>query len=99
MTFTGSLTLTSTAGLPVTMVLELDQPFMVLEDEMRRNVTTLKLDAMESVMIELGFQPPVQHNLKSRVFNEILKISYIEHPQKVINWTLTCHFINSSLLQ
>lgn len=78
------LKLKSIGDLPITIVLDLNFPFMVYEDESSffyESIVCLEPD--NEAEIKIGFKPPIQENLQSTVYSSVLNIRYQEHPQKV----------------
>lgn len=68
------------------MVLELNSPFILIEDNGEIFTESLiRLDPEEETNIMLGFKPPIQSNLECATYRDVLTIRYQEHPQKVNN--------------
>lgn len=78
-----SLTVKSMVSLLVTLVLELNSPFFILENSERFYESVIELAPEQETEIILGFDPPLQVNLVSEFYDQNLLITYREHPQKV----------------
>lgn len=73
----------SIANLPLTLIVELNCPFLILEDEFTLFTETLIiLNPGEEESIMIGFKPSIQQNLYSTSYSGVLHIRYREHPQK-----------------
>lgn len=78
-----TLKLRSIANLPLTLILELNFPFLILEDEFKLFTETLiNLNPEKEENVTIGFKPPFQQNSHSTSYSGVLHIRYQEHPQK-----------------
>ncbi|NXE99000.1 HYDIN protein, partial [Menura novaehollandiae] len=79
-----SLSLRNTSLLPVSIVLDLEQPFLVctVDQQPLPAAQPTKLDVGEELHLCIQFNPAYEKDLNSRVAERALKMRFMEHPHE-----------------
>ncbi|NXI70129.1 HYDIN protein, partial [Anseranas semipalmata] len=79
------LHLKNISSLPLSIVLVLDQPFVICDAEQQplsAGVQPMKLETGEELHLSIGFNPAYKEDLNIRVAEKVLKIHFLEHPHE-----------------
>ncbi|NXJ99580.1 HYDIN protein, partial [Corythaixoides concolor] len=77
------LSLKNLSSLPVSVVLTLEEPFIICDAEQQPlPADPIKLETGEELHLCIGFNPAYVNDLNIRVAKKILKIEFLEHPHK-----------------
>ncbi|KAM6294461.1 hydrocephalus-inducing protein homolog [Aegotheles albertisi] len=79
------LSLKNISPLPLSVVLALEQPFLICgadRQPLAADVQPMKLEIWEELHLSIRFNPDYEDGLKSRVVEKALKIQFLEHPHE-----------------
>ncbi|NXL46323.1 HYDIN protein, partial [Podilymbus podiceps] len=79
------LSLKNISSLPLSVVLALEQPFLVCgadQQPLSADVQPVKLEVGEELHLSIGFNPAYEEDLSIRVVEKALKIQFLEHPHE-----------------
>ncbi|XP_074748293.1 hydrocephalus-inducing protein homolog isoform X5 [Strix uralensis] len=79
------LSLKNTSSLPLSIVLALEQPFLICgadRQPLSADVQPVKLEIGEELHLSIRFNPAYEEDLCTRVVEKVLKIQFLEHPHE-----------------
>ncbi|XP_074738457.1 hydrocephalus-inducing protein homolog [Strix uralensis] len=79
------LSLRNASSLPLSIVLALEQPFLICgadQQPLSADVQPVKLEIGEELHLSIRFNPAYEEDLCSRVVEKVLKIRFLEHPHE-----------------
>uniref|UniRef100_A0A8C8EBQ1 HYDIN protein n=1 Tax=Otus sunia TaxID=257818 RepID=A0A8C8EBQ1_9STRI len=79
------LSLKNTSSLPLSIVLALEQPFLVCDTDQQplsAGAQPVKLEIGEELHLSIRFNPDYEKDLCTRVVEKVLKIQFLEHPHE-----------------
>ncbi|NXA22511.1 HYDIN protein, partial [Ibidorhyncha struthersii] len=79
------LSLKNTSSLPLSVVLALEQPFLICDADQQpfpAGVQPVKLEIGEELHLSIRFNPAYEEDLHIRVVEKALKIQFLEHPHE-----------------
>ncbi|XP_075290309.1 hydrocephalus-inducing protein homolog isoform X2 [Opisthocomus hoazin] len=79
------LSLKNISSLPVSVVLALEQPFLICDADQQplsADVQPMKLEVGAELHLSIRFNPASEEDLSSRVAEKALKIQFLEHPHE-----------------
>ncbi|XP_026704551.1 hydrocephalus-inducing protein homolog [Athene cunicularia] len=79
------LSLRNTSALPLSIILALEQPFLICDAErqpLSADAQPMKLEIGEELHLSIRFNPAYEEDLCSRVVEKVLKIQFLEHPHE-----------------
>ncbi|KAM6300471.1 hydrocephalus-inducing protein homolog [Aegotheles albertisi] len=79
------LSLKNISPLPLSVVLALEQPFLICDADQQplaADVQPMKLEVGEELHLSIRFNPDYEDDLSIRVVEKALKIQFLEHPQE-----------------
>ncbi|NXS73554.1 HYDIN protein, partial [Pandion haliaetus] len=79
------LSLKNISSLPLSIVLALEQPFLICDTDQQplsAVVQPMKLEIGEELHLSIRFNPAYEEDLGVRVVEKVLKIQFLEHPHK-----------------
>ncbi|NWW42685.1 HYDIN protein, partial [Pedionomus torquatus] len=77
------LSLKNISSLPLSIVLALEQPFLICDaDQQPLPVQPMKLETEEELHLSIRFNPAYEEDLNIRVVEKALKIQFLEHPHE-----------------
>ncbi|NXQ99391.1 HYDIN protein, partial [Sagittarius serpentarius] len=79
------LSLKNISSLPLSIVLALEQPFLICDADQRplsADVQPMKLEIGEELHLSIRFNPAYEGDLVIRVVEKALKIQFLEHPHE-----------------
>ncbi|XP_074783220.1 hydrocephalus-inducing protein homolog isoform X2 [Athene noctua] len=80
-----SLSLRNASALPLSVVLALEQPFLICDAErqpLSADAQHIKLEIGEELHLSIRFYPAYEEDLCTRVVEKVLKIQFLEHPHE-----------------
>ncbi|XP_074708612.1 hydrocephalus-inducing protein homolog [Strix uralensis] len=79
------LSLRNASSLPLSIVLALEQPFLICsadQQPLSADVQPVKLEIGEELHLSIRFNPAYEEDLCTRVVEKVLKIRFLEHPHE-----------------
>ncbi|NWU39074.1 HYDIN protein, partial [Hylia prasina] len=76
------LSLKNTCSLPFSIVLDLEQPFLICSVDQQPFPANSKVSLWEELHLCIQFNPAYENNLNSRVAERALRMRFMEHPQE-----------------
>ncbi|CAM9162906.1 unnamed protein product [Bubo scandiacus] len=79
------LSLRNASSLPLSIVLALEQPFLICgadQQPLSADVQPMKLEIGEELHLSIRFNPAYEEDLCTRVVEKVLKIRFLEHPHE-----------------
>ncbi|NWU95982.1 HYDIN protein, partial [Upupa epops] len=79
------LSLKNISSLPLSIVLALEQPFLICDTDQHplpADVQPIKLEVGEELHLSIRFNPAYEEDLTIRVVEKTLKIQFLEHPHE-----------------
>ncbi|NWS72026.1 HYDIN protein, partial [Crotophaga sulcirostris] len=79
------LSLKNVSSLPLSIVLTLEQPFLICDVDWQplpADVQPLKLEIGEELHLSISFNPAYEEGLNTRVVDKTLKIQFLDHPHE-----------------
>ncbi|CAM9813667.1 unnamed protein product, partial [Bubo scandiacus] len=79
------LSLRNASSLPLSIVLALEQPFLICgadQQPLSADIQPVKLEIGEELHLSIRFNPAYEEDLCTRVVEKVLKIRFLEHPHE-----------------